>query len=113
MDYDKIRQEKRLDISKIERFFGHEFTKREIYKDSDGFYVDRDFASFGGMVWRLSETSWFMNNVKAWIWYNSDGHSNPNEYTATDLIKHYREKKLGTDFTKSVCIEYFTNILQL
>lgn len=94
MDYDKIKQEKKLDMLKIERFFEHEFTKRGIYKDSDGLYVGGDFASFGGMVWGLSETPWFMDNVKTWIWYNSDGHSNPNEYTAEDLVKHYREKNL-------------------
>ncbi len=48
-----------------------------------------DFANFGKIMLGLKDQEWFMNNVKEWIYCNSDDSENPDIFDEEDLLVHY------------------------
>ena len=53
--------------------------------DFDGVYLllNGNFTTCGSLIIKLSHTDWFIDNVKEWLWYDSDDSS------TEDLKAHY------------------------
>lgn len=93
LDADKIEREGKYDLDKINAYLDKETKSRGIYKDKTGFYVGGSFAAFGGLILLLAEDAWFLDNVKEWKWYNSDGQKNPEDFGVEDIAQFFRNKK--------------------
>ena len=48
-----------------------------------------DFAYFGKIMLGLKEQPWFMDNVKTWLYCNSDDSDSPTDFNEEDLLVHY------------------------
>ncbi len=48
-----------------------------------------DFAFFGKIMLGLKDQPWFMDNVKTWLYCNSDDSDNPMDFNEEDLLIHY------------------------
>lgn len=93
LDYDKLEHEGKYDIEKIDKMLQQMFFDKGIKKDDDGFYVGGTFETFWAIILYLSKQNWFMDNLKVWKWYNSDGSKNPNDYAVEDLLAFYQNKR--------------------
>lgn len=83
MDEDKIFQEGKYNINKINIYLDQLFSKRGMTQDADGWYTNGDFTSCGSLIIKLSSTEWFMDNVQQWLWYDMD------DMSTEDLKEHY------------------------
>ena len=100
MDEDKILREKKFSLEKmygvLDSFF---INTLHLKKGKDGFYLGSnarsDFGSFGRAMWTLSEKDWFLDNVKTWLYFNSDDSDDPDDFVIEDFreycIKKYRK----------------------
>jgi hypothetical protein len=90
MDDDKIRMEKKYDLEKIyatiDQFM---IDKLHLVKSDDGFYLGsgngKDFSYFGLAFNTLRKKSWFMDNVKTWLYFNSDASDDPDDFVIEDF----------------------------
>lgn len=89
LDEEKILAEKKYDLASIHRVIKDSCASRGIYADKEGFYVGGTFGKFGGLILGLSKEEWFMDNVKQWLWYNSDESDDPNSFVVEDIKKHF------------------------
>lgn len=92
LNYDKLEQEDKYDVEKIDKVLQQTFFEKGIEKDDAGFYVGGTFESFWAIILTLSKQNWFMDNLKVWKWYNSDGSNNPDDYAVEDLLAFYQSK---------------------
>jgi virulence-associated protein VapD len=93
-DEQKILQEKRYSLSKISKAVDSVFVDRYgLVKGEDGFYLESgnsdDFTGFWSAILLLKDQDWFMENVKTWLWYNSDDSLNPEDFVIEDIKSHY------------------------
>lgn len=98
MDNEKIHQEKVYKADKIQRaidnllLFEYGFAKSE-----DGFYFEsgssEDYTNFWSAILLLKDEEWFLNNIKTWLWFNSDDSDNPEDFAIEDLREHYTKRK--------------------
>ena len=86
MEDDKILNEGRYNLLKIKAFLKNAFEKREMEMDSQGWYTGGNFTTCGSLILQLSEKAWFMENVKQWLWYDTDDES------IEDLKEYYGKK---------------------
>ena len=75
LDEDKISEEGKYDLVKIHAYLENAFSKRGMSKDKDGWYKDGNFTTCGSLIIKLSQTDWFMNNVREWLWYDTSDSS--------------------------------------
>lgn len=94
LDYDKLKDENKYDVEKIEQLLKHELSKRGIDRDEDGFYVGGTFEAYWAFILSFSKEEWFLDNLKVWKWYNSDDSANPEDYGVENILLYYKEKKL-------------------
>ncbi len=100
MDESKVLREKKYSLSKIygtlDRFF---LDNLHLAKGEDGFYLGSgaktDFGNFGRAMWTLSKKAWFLENVKTWLYFNSDDSDDPDDFVIEDF-KDYCLKKYQT-----------------
>jgi virulence-associated protein VapD len=77
MDDDKITNENRCSVDKIYAALDNYLVDRlQMKKAEGGFYLGadqhRDFSRFGRAFSMLSDQDWFLDNVKTWLYFNSD-----------------------------------------
>ena len=69
------------------------FVGHGIYKDSKGIYkgsgLSTDFAYFGIGISLLAKQNWFMENVKSWLWYNSDMSASEEDFNVENLRENF------------------------
>jgi hypothetical protein len=97
LDKKKIKEEKRYSLAKITRAIDSVFVEKYgLLKGSEGFYLESgvkdDYVDFLSAILLLKDQSWFMDNVKIWLWFNSDDSSDPNDYAVEDIKLHYTGK---------------------
>jgi hypothetical protein len=70
----------------LDYFFLNELHVRN---GDDGFYLGvgakSDFGNFGLAMWTLGRKSWFMDNVKTWLYFNSEDSDDPNDFVIEDF----------------------------
>jgi hypothetical protein len=101
IDDDKIRREKKYSPEKIQdaidRFM---LGKLNLVKDEDGFYVGggtgKDFSYFGLAFNTLRKKQWFVDNVKTWLYYNSDASDDPEDFVVEDFRAFCLEQARAT-----------------
>jgi virulence-associated protein VapD len=101
MDENKIRAERKYDLSKIYRAIDSVFVgKYGLVKDDNGFYIEsgrkNDFADFWNAILLLKSQEWFLDNVRTWLWFNSDDSSDPEDFAVEDIREHYLAKARKT-----------------
>jgi hypothetical protein len=94
LDEQKIQREKRYSLPKITKAVDSVFVDRYgLVKGKDGFYLEsghgNDFTGFWSAILLLKDQDWFMDNVKTWLWYNSDDSSDPDDFAIEDIKSHY------------------------
>ena len=97
MDSEKIRRENKLNCDKVNQAIdGLLLSEYKFIKTSDGFYLERgnanDYTNFWCAILLLKDEDWFMDNVKTWLWYNSDDSDDPDDFVIEDLKGHYSMK---------------------
>jgi hypothetical protein len=90
MDDEKIRRDGRYNPLKIQKALDDFFlNKLHVRKGDDGFYLGTgtksDFGNFGLAMWTLGKKSWFMDNVKTWLYFNSEDSDDPNDFIIEDF----------------------------
>jgi hypothetical protein len=83
LNENKIVQEGKYDINKINAYLAKSFAKRGMEKDVDNWYINGNFTTCGSLIIKLSKTDWFMDNIVEWLWYDTSDSS------MEDLKAHY------------------------
>ena len=97
MDTEKISRDKVFNKDKIENAIEELLTTEYGFlKTVDGFYLESgcsdDYANFWNAILLLKDEEWFIDNIKTWIWFNSDDSDDPNDFVIEDLREHYAVK---------------------
>lgn len=97
LDEEKIIREGKSDINDIWQKIDNLFTESGLIKLDKGVYRDAgndgDWAMFGHINIQLFETPWFHDNVKRWLWYNSDNSDDENDFEVEDVIYELEKAK--------------------
>ncbi|MHC1722170.1 MAG: hypothetical protein AB9836_03070 [Aminipila sp.] len=97
MDDKKIINEGEYNISDIYNTIDNLFAECQLIKGQDGEYLEKgtkdDFAHFWSAILTLKNQNWFMDNIKEWLWFNSDDADNPEDFEIDDLAEHYKNKQ--------------------
>ena len=97
MDDEKILREKKYSLTKIQSTLDDYFINQlKISKGQDGFYMGSgakgDFGNFGLAMWTLGKKAWFMENVKTWLYFNSEDSDDPNDFVIEDFKEFCAQK---------------------
>jgi NADH:ubiquinone oxidoreductase subunit len=97
MDDAKIERERKYRVEQIHQALDNYFvSKLGMKKASRGFYngtgSGKDFSRFGLAYSTLSEKDWFLDNVKTWLYYNSDASYDSEDYVVEDFKEHCLKK---------------------
>ena len=97
MDEEKILREKKYSLERIQSSLDDYFVnKLRIPKGENGFYIGSgaksDFGNFGLAMWTLGKKDWFMDNVKTWLYFNSEDSDDPDSFVIEDF-KEFCEQK--------------------
>ncbi|MDR0308811.1 MAG: hypothetical protein LBH87_02650 [Coriobacteriales bacterium] len=99
MDEENISRKGRYSIAKIVGTLdGFLVNRLHFTKADDGFYLGSgstdDFANFGVAMTTLGKKHWFMDNVKTWLYFNSEDSELPDDFVIEDFkelcLNHYR-----------------------
>lgn len=93
-DEAKIDREQRFSSAKMQDAIDQVLVGRYgLVKQPDGFYLESglkdDYVDFMSAILLLKEQPWFMDNVKSWLWFNSDDSPSPEDYAIEDIKAHY------------------------
>lgn len=50
-----------------------------------------DYGNLWSVIWGLAEKSWFVDNLKEWLWFNNDD----GDDSVEDILSYIRSKKIG------------------
>lgn len=89
LDEEKILNEGKYSIEKINQYLKNLFEKRGMEKDSEGWFTNGNFTTCGSLIIKLSQTEWFMENLIEWVWYDTEDDS------TEDLKAHYSKEKIS------------------
>jgi hypothetical protein len=98
MDDNKIVREKKYNATKVHSAI-NEFMEGqlELRRGANGFYYGdgsgKDFSRFGLAFNTLRKKDWFLNNVKTWLYFNSDASDEPDDFVVEDF-KDYCENHM-------------------
>jgi transcription elongation factor len=51
-----------------------------------------DYGNLWSVIWGLAEKSWFVDNLKQWLWFNN----NEGDDSVEDILSFVRANKIGT-----------------
>jgi hypothetical protein len=90
MDKKKIEKDGRYSMSKISGTLDDYLVNQlHFAKGKNGFYMGTgspdDFGNFGLAMVTLGKKGWFMDNVKTWLYFNSDDSDDPEDYVIEDF----------------------------
>lgn len=95
LDEEKILREGKYTPEKLWSTVDKMYVGNGMLKLSKGVYRDAgrdcDWAVFGRINIALEQCSWFMENVKSWLWYNSDNGKDEDDFTIEDIIFEFSE----------------------
>jgi hypothetical protein len=99
MDSDKIAHDSVYDASAIQDSLDSFMVgKLGFTKGVDGFYLGKggktDFSNFGIAYSKLRRQSWFLDNVKTWLYFNSDSSLDPDEFIVEDFKAHCHQSHM-------------------
>jgi len=85
LDHEKIAREQRYNAQKIQAALdNYMVNKLQLRKGDNGFYLGadprKDFSRFGLAFSTLSDQDWFLDNVKTWLYFNSDSSDDPSDF---------------------------------
>lgn len=92
LDEEKILNENKYSLKKIWGTIDFVYEKAGLICEENGTYrgngSETDFASHALIIEAFSKETWFMDNIKEWLWYNSDPcySDNENEYSVADIL---------------------------
>ena len=99
MDEEKITHESRYDLSVLLSTLDSIFSNNDLPKQGDNMYAGTgkadDYAKFWRIIWALAKKEWFMQNVKEWLWYNSDDGKDENDFAVEDILAFCKENQVG------------------
>lgn len=99
MDEEKLSCEGRYEFSTVLSTIDSVFANSGLPKVENGVYIGRgrpeDYARFWSIIWALAKKDWFMQNVKEWLWYNSDDGSDENDFSVEDILAFCKENPAG------------------
>lgn len=99
LDKEKIEAEGKYDWVAMQAILDEIFKQQGLIKSDVGIYVgsgsSNDFTNFWRITWAIAETECFMNNVKKWVWYNSDDSKDENDFAAEDIIEFCKSRSVG------------------
>ena len=101
MNQNKINSERKYNLDSIHEIIDNMFlnlglpsaghtSKQWVYRDNGD---DRDYGRFGRIVNTLKRQEWFMDNVEAWRFFDSDDSDDPEDFNEEDLLSHYKQKR--------------------
>ena len=98
MGVKKIRREGVYDVEKIGQAIDSVLLSEYGFKKAaGGFYLESgkgdDYTNFWSAILMLKDEEWFLDNVKIWLWFNSDDSDNPEDFAIEDLREHYTAKQ--------------------
>lgn len=93
LDKEKIEKEGILDYEKMLQQIDNEIESVGGYKGSDGWYTNGSWEGFGAIASVWEECDWFMNNVKKWLWRNTDYEDGPGDVCIDDLLEEIENEK--------------------
>lgn len=100
MDEEKIIGEGRYDLSVMLSTIDSIFTNHGLPRQSDGMYTGTgrtdDYARFWRIIWALAKKEWFIENVKEWLWYNSDDGRDENDFAVEDILAFCKANRVET-----------------
>ena len=96
MDDEKIKQQGQYNAAKIHQALDAFLIEKLGFKKAEnGFYLGdgsrRDFSYFGIAFNTLRKKPWFVENIKTWLYFNSDASDDPEDFVIEDF--------------KAVCLE--------
>ena len=97
LDIEKINQDKVYNAEKIQQAIDSVLlSEYKLVKTAGDIYLgsgsEDDYASFWNAILTLKDEEWFLNNVKTWLWFNSDDSDDPEDFAIEDLREHYLSK---------------------
>lgn len=101
MDKEKIARDGRYEASAILSAIDAAFERSGLLKSEReaNMYVGMgyadDYAKFWRIIWSLAEKPWFMENVKEWLWFNSDDGKDENDFSIEDIMAFCKENHVG------------------
>ena len=93
LDKEKIERERIYDYEKMQQHIDDRIAKQGGYKDADGWYTNGTWEGFGAIASVLEEKEWFMNNVKTWLWNNTDYEDGPEDKCISDLLEEIETER--------------------
>jgi hypothetical protein len=92
MDDDKIARENKLSPERVhQRIDDYLVGQLGLKKNGNGFYLGfdpkKDFSYFGLAFNTLRKTDWFVDNVKSWLYFNSDASYDPDDFVVEDCLE--------------------------
>jgi virulence-associated protein VapD len=98
MDVPKINRERRYNAHKMQHSIDKFMVdKLGLQKASGGFYLGsgngKDFSMFGIAFNTLRKKDWFTDNVKTWLYFNSDASDDPSDFAIEDFKAFCDERK--------------------
>jgi hypothetical protein len=97
MDDEKIAREKRYSAKKmVASIDAYLVGKLGMRKAANGFYFGtdpkKDFSYFGLAFNTLRKKDWFVDNVKTWLYFNSDASDDPGDFVIENCRQYCLEQ---------------------
>lgn len=100
LDENKVLEEGKYDPEalnqRLVRAFEREHLDHTSKSDGTLVFVGRgranDYGCFGKLITALKRQIWFMEYVEKWIWYNSDGGEDENDFAVEDVLLFYTNR---------------------
>ncbi len=94
LDREKILEEERYSFDKMQAAVDAVLVDGYgLVKEGDGFYYGQnaadDYSRFWLAILKLKDQPWFLDNVKSFLWFNSDDSDDPEDFSIEDLRLHY------------------------
>lgn len=99
LDEAKIQSEKKYELSTVMSTIDTVFSQNGLKKMEDGVFAgtgkEDDYAKFWRIIWSLAEKEWFMQNVREWLWCNSDEGANEDDFSIEDILAFCKGNRIG------------------
>ena len=98
MDDAKLRRDGKYNVEKIHcAIDSYMVSNLGFCKAADGFYLGdggrTDFSYFGLAFNTLRKEQWFLDNVKTWLYFNSDASDDPDDFVVEDFKQFCLERQ--------------------
>jgi hypothetical protein len=99
MDDVKLRRDGKYNVDKVHGAIdNYMISNLGFRKAANGFYLGdssrTDFSYFGLAFNTLRKEQWFLDNVKTWLYFNSDASDDPDDFVVEDVKEFCLERNL-------------------